>query len=177
MSKFLEKKEQFVELISDFILKNGVGNASLKQLALSAGTSDRMLLHYFKNKEEIITLVMVKLTSQLISILEEHVQPMAFSEFISLISTFVYHEAIKPYTRLAMELAFHKNEGEEYYNRIASKIFNMFYEWIEKSILEEDEETKLHQISLSYVILEGLIVLDQVGLSDRIKINPRLLAH
>lgn len=176
MNKFEQKKEHLVGVLSEYILTNGAANVSLKKLALHANTSDRMLLHYFENKQELIALVMIKLTSKLIALLQEHVQPMKFSDFISLTSTLVYNDTVKPYTNLAMELAFHKTDGEEYYNKIAYKIFNMFYDWIDASIVEEDSQLKLHQVSLAFVILEGLVVLDQVGLTEKIKLNTNILS-
>jgi AcrR family transcriptional regulator len=48
-----------------YFLRHGVANLSLRPLARAAGTSARMLLHYFRSKEALIAEVMEQLQARL----------------------------------------------------------------------------------------------------------------
>lgn len=48
-----------------YFLRHGVANLSLRPLAAAAGTSARMLLHYFRSKEALIAEVMEQLQTRL----------------------------------------------------------------------------------------------------------------
>lgn len=55
MRKADTRRQQILERLADHVLAHGMQAASLRPLAAAAGTSDRMLLHYFADKEELIT--------------------------------------------------------------------------------------------------------------------------
>jgi len=66
-----EIKRQFIlNKIADHLLANGMKDSSLRQLATAIGTSDRMLLHYFVDKEELMTAALYLVAARLIDILE-----------------------------------------------------------------------------------------------------------
>lgn len=47
-------KDALLPLLAGHVLEHGLGGASLRPLAKAAGTSDRMLIYHFGNKEQLI---------------------------------------------------------------------------------------------------------------------------
>ncbi|MEO0463822.1 MAG: TetR/AcrR family transcriptional regulator [Pseudomonadota bacterium] len=48
-------RETLLPLMAAHVMEHGLGGASLRPLAKAAGTSDRMLIYHFGNKEQLIT--------------------------------------------------------------------------------------------------------------------------
>jgi AcrR family transcriptional regulator len=73
------RREAALELVVDYMLENGLKDASLRKLAAAAGTSDRMRLYYFSNKDELMLeafgLVVERLSTRLLTMLPQGRQP------------------------------------------------------------------------------------------------------
>ena len=54
MKKGELRKKIITEKMADHILSNGLQSSSLRQISAAAETSDRMLLYYFTNKEDML---------------------------------------------------------------------------------------------------------------------------
>ena len=54
MSRHAERREQLLDKVADHLLVAGIAGSSLRPLAEAVGLSDRMLLYYFKDKEDVI---------------------------------------------------------------------------------------------------------------------------
>ena len=70
MDKFKAKKEDIAKKLADYIIENGMKESSLRQLASRIGTSDRMLIHYFKDKETLMTTIFNIVIIKLINVLK-----------------------------------------------------------------------------------------------------------
>ena len=46
-----DKRAALIDKLADHVLADGLLHASLRPLAKAVGTSDRMLLYYFKDKD------------------------------------------------------------------------------------------------------------------------------
>ncbi len=55
MSQVQLSRETLLPKLAAHVLEHGLGGASLRPLAKAAGTSDRMLIYHFGNKETLIT--------------------------------------------------------------------------------------------------------------------------
>lgn len=55
MEKTEAKRQLILNQIADHLLAAGLKDASLRHLAAAIGASDRMLLHYFVDKDELMT--------------------------------------------------------------------------------------------------------------------------
>ena len=53
MNAHAVRREDAIERMTDHILLKGLAGATLRPLAAAAGTSDRMLLYYFADRDEI----------------------------------------------------------------------------------------------------------------------------
>lgn len=47
-----DRRQDLTDRMADFLLANGTSAATLRPLAAAAGVSDRMLLYYFKDKQQ-----------------------------------------------------------------------------------------------------------------------------
>lgn len=48
------RREQMLERIVDYVIENGIADLTLRRLAESSGSNNRMLLYYFGSREQII---------------------------------------------------------------------------------------------------------------------------
>ncbi|NJN97376.1 MAG: TetR/AcrR family transcriptional regulator [Anaerolineales bacterium] len=78
------RRQLILNKIADHLLACGMKDSSLRQLAAAIGTSDRMLLHYFLDKEELMTAALNLVAARMIGILEStHSKPNALSNSCS----------------------------------------------------------------------------------------------
>ncbi len=170
MNKGDLKREALIEALANHLLQHGLREVSLRPLAAAVGTSDRMLLHYFENKNELLTATLVRVSDRLQSMLDAaRPEPMPFAELLKLLVAMLKDEQVRPYMRLWLELAARAAGGDALYQTVASRIFDDFYAWIEASIRVEREADRAPTASLALATLEGLVLLDALGLDARIK--------
>jgi len=73
MSKAEDRRAELVERMADHVLAHGLTSASLRPLARAAGTSDRMLLYYFKDKAEIMRAVAEHVAARFLGMIDQRV--------------------------------------------------------------------------------------------------------
>lgn len=177
MSSFDLKREMLKISISKYILDFGIKNASLKKMAIACSTSDRMLLHYFKDKEEILKEALLYINNSLILILENKIpQKMHFDEIILYISDLLKEPDIDVYMRLWFELIDLSSSNNKLYYNTAREICVVFFEWINKIYINEDGRVKNLE-SLILVIIEGFVVLDRLDFNLEINKAIESIMH
>ncbi|MEI7474486.1 MAG: TetR/AcrR family transcriptional regulator [bacterium] len=161
MKKFELKKLIIIKIIGEYILENGIKNASLKNLADAAKTSDRMLLHYFKDKEEMLTLTLTYITENFINLLEKtRTEKMPFYSLIPYLYKEMKETQIKPYIKLWIELIALSSKKEEPFYSISRQICNSFISWINTAIQVNNEEEKDQVSAIALATIEGFVILD-----------------
>ena len=70
MDKTDLKRQQLLGKIADHLLASGIEQSSLRQLAAAIGTSDRMLLHYFEDKEALMRAALTLVATRMIGLLD-----------------------------------------------------------------------------------------------------------
>lgn len=163
------KKNHILNKIADHLLAHGLQEASLRPMAVAAETSDRMLLHYFMNKEELLTATLLLITNRLILLLKStSSQPMPFHLLLPHLAVMIKDPKIRPFLRLWLQLASSAATGEEYCRNIAKKISNHFFAWIVAMIEVERETDRASLAALAFATIEGLVLLDALGSDDLI---------
>lgn len=169
MKKADAKRLILIEKLADYILVNGLQKASLRSLAAAVGTSDRMLLHYFDDKEELLTAILILITKRLVELLDNaRSEQMSFQTIVPYIAEMIKNPEISPYTRLWLELVTFASGGEEYYRSVARKITDIFCNWIASVLVVESEEERIPMASLIFATIEGFVLLDTLEYGDRI---------
>lgn len=158
------RRQAITQKMADYMLEHGLQNSSLRKLAAAAGTSDRMLLHYFTNKEELLSATLVVITERLVALLDgARAEPMPFETLLTLLAVMIKDERVQPYLRLYLELVAFAAGGEEFYRQVAGKIADIFLDWYSAALEVEREEDRLPMASLAFATVEGFILLDAVG--------------
>ncbi len=170
MDKFKVKKEDIAEKLADYIIENGMKESSLRQLASRIGTSDRMLIHYFKDKETLMTtifdIVIIKLINVLKGIAKEKMTVKAFVLFVGEEMNSV---EIAKFMKVSLELISLSITGENYYKQIGKNQINLFYEWIYDSLDVDDEMDKTEAASFLLALIEGTVLLHSLNEDDKIE--------
>jgi AcrR family transcriptional regulator len=164
VNKTDEKRQMIIEKAADHLLLHSLREATLRKLAVTAGVSDRMLMHYFANKEELVQAAITVLASRLVNLLESsRIEPMPFEQFLPFLAQMMKHPQVRPFLRLSLELAALTSEGNSSYTAIAQKICNDFYLWMASAMRVEREENRLVLAALAFATTEGFMVLDALG--------------
>lgn len=169
MSKHDVRREELVQKLADHLLSQGLQAASLRALANAACTSDRMLLHYFENKEEIITATLNVVNQRLLFMLESaRGERLPQAALLSKLTSMLKDPIVKPYLQLWLELAARASRDEEPYLSISRTIGEGFLSWISTSLKVRRESERTSVAAHTLATLEGLVLLDSIGLKGAV---------
>lgn len=168
MEKTELRKQYIANQVADHLLVHGMKAASLRPLAAAIGTSDRMLLHYFVNKEALLMAALTVVAARMIQILDStQTEPLPFERLLPHLVGTMKDPAIRPYLRLWLEVAA-LSAGEETYHPITSQLCAGFLDWIASALHVAQEEDRIPMAALAFATIEGFVVLDALNQSSLI---------
>ncbi len=169
MKKGEKRRLEIIEKTAEYILQNGIQNASLRKLAEAADTSDRMLLHYFQDKEELMTVVLSFISNRLIQMLDQtEMQKASFSNLVHYLYKIMKDPEVGPIMKLWLEIIAIASKKEDPYYSVAKNICGGFYEFY-LQVLKVDEADKEQTAALALVIVEGIALLEGIGEDKKIE--------
>jgi AcrR family transcriptional regulator len=138
-SKVEQRKNEVLEPICDFLLDRGIDSANLRALAGAAGTSNRMLLYYFADKDDLLTQALHRLGQRLAERLASRTpsQPARSDELIDRLWTSVQEPAVWPYMILFLEIIARGWRVGEPFSSASRAITNAFIDWVSSRLLVE----------------------------------------
>lgn len=154
-----------IERMADHLLGQGLGGASLRPLAAAAGTSDRMLLYYFADRDELLVATLECVAARLTAMLDAALPPdtrLPFATLLGALWSAVGTPAMQPYMQLWLEVAAHAARDATVYGPIATSIMQGFASWAEAHLDEADPSGA----ALLLGVLEGALFLAAVGRRD-----------
>lgn len=158
------RREQLVQTLSGFVLREGLQAASLRPLAAEAGTSDRMLLYYFENKDELIEAILVSIAGQLQVLLDHAIpRPMPRKTLLPELLRLIRRPDVRPYLQLWIELAGRSGRGEEPFRRIAGAISDGFLLWTKSRLGGRIAKQGDAPAAELLCLLEGAVLFDAMG--------------
>jgi AcrR family transcriptional regulator len=161
MKKTEIKRQLVIEKIADHLLANGMKEASLRRLAAAAGMSDRMLLHYFVNKDELLTAALILITERLIVMLEgARLEQLPYPILLPHLAGMMKNPQIRPFLRLWLELVSLSSGAEAACHAAAQQIRDIFFDWMTAVLKVEREEERKPLAALAFATIEGLVLLD-----------------
>lgn len=161
-----DRRAAALECMADHLLREGLAGASLRPLAAAAGISDRMLLYYFRDKDELLTELLAHVAARLARQLESAATdagPLPFADLLVELWTSVRSDALRPTMRLWVELAAVAGRGEEPHRTVAGRIADGFLAWVAGRLRVEREEDRRATAALLLATVDGLALLDAVG--------------
>ena len=161
-----DRREAAIGRMADHLLQEGMAGASLRPLAAAAGTSDRMLLYYFADKDDLLSATLEHVAARLARLLDEAGRgrtPPPFPALLAQVWAAVRNPALQPYMRLWLELAASAARGQELHRAIAGRIADGFLTWTAERLHVDQEADRASQAALLLATVDGLALLDAVG--------------
>lgn len=172
MSKSEAIRAQLLRNMGDHVLAHGLNTASLRPLAQSAGTSDRMLIYHFGAKEHLISALLEFLAIDLQQKLDDALPPKRArtkTRYVEMIVTLLRREPFSRYMRVWLDIVSAASHGSEAHRAIGRKMIDSYLVWLEKR-LPADDPDPADSLAVLFTIIEGVLIMDAVGqsaLADR----------
>jgi AcrR family transcriptional regulator len=159
------RRADLLERVTDHILAHGLDASSLRPLAKAAGTSDRMLLYYFKDKVDLVTAALELIAARLTDILEARTSKTSrpLDALRPALLAVVLAEDLWPYMRIWLEIASLAARGDPFYRTTGNHIARGFLAW---GAAQLDSKTPEADAARLLVSIEGTLLLKSVGLDD-----------
>lgn len=159
-----DKRDAAVDRVADHLLAHGLAGAGLRALAAAAGTSDRMLLYYFRDKDDLVAAALERVAARLTATLDAAMPPGARLPYAPLLAA-VWERAGSPglagHMRLWLELAGDAARGREPQRAVARAITNGFSRWVIEHLDGSPAEA-----ALLLATVDGMLLLDAAGRRD-----------
>jgi len=155
-----DRREAAIERMADHVLSRGLTAATLRPLAAAAGTSDRMLLYYFADKDELIAATLQRIATRMTAQLDAAipVEPRrAFAVLMDQAWTALSSESLQPFMQVWLDLASGAARGLQPHRAIAGEIADGFLAWA-AARLERESDAPLFLASI-----EGMYLLRAIG--------------
>ena len=161
-----ERRREVIGRIADHILAAGLAQTGVRTLAQVAGTSDRMLLYYFANKDEILREALGAVAFRLAGLLDAAIPSgtrLAFDDLLTNVSGALRGPVLQPFMHVWFELVARAARGEQPFRMIAGLMADGFLAWISERLIVEKEADRRRQATLLLATVDGLALLDAVG--------------
>lgn len=164
MNRVTDRREDIEDRLADHILATGLGGASLRPMAAAIGTSDRMLLYYYPDKNALLAAILIRISARLSSRLDALVPawPQPLPALLSVLRDSMLSPELAPYMRVWLEIAGKAGRNEEPFKSIGAAIARGFLAWIEAR-LPSDQTSDARRVLL---LMEGVAMMDALGVSE-----------
>ncbi len=166
MSVREDRREAAIERMADHVLSEGLGAATLRPLAAAAGTSDRMLLYYFADKDELLTATLDRIATRMIVQLDDAipVEPRRpFPVLLEQVWAAMASESLQPFMPLWLDLASGAARGLQPHRDVAGEIADGFLAWVTIRLQPESDGEPSLLAPLFLVSVEGMYLLKAIG--------------
>lgn len=165
MAKAALKREAIIERLADFLLAEGLAAASLRPMAAAVGTSDRMLLYYFKDRQEMIGAALAAAAARLAAELatgdDGAKRPAARLEADMLALT--GGPAVWPFMCLSFEVAALAARGDAMYRAIGGALAAGFRDWVAERLEIDDPAAREAEAWRILRVVDGALFLRALG--------------
>jgi AcrR family transcriptional regulator len=160
LSKRDAKRAEIVGKLAAHFIEVGLGDTGVRRLAEVAGTSDRMLLYYFENKEEILAAVLGELGGGFTEVLDAvfGTEPLRPADAVSKIWAMVRDEATAGQLRLWLDLSSRASRGDPFFGAIVEQMAEGWIVWL-SGMLDVPAAEKRSLAELIMSAIDGHMVL------------------
>ena len=164
-----DRREAAIERMADHVLSEGLGAATLRPLAAAAGTSDRMLLYYFADKDELLTATLARIAARMTVQLDRAipVEPRRpFPVLLEGVWAALASESLQPFMPLWLDLASGAARGLQPHRDVAGEIADGFLAWVTIRLQPESDGEPSLLAPLFLTSIEGMYLLKAIGRSS-----------
>lgn len=165
----IERRETAIERMADYLLEEGLEAATLRPLAAAAGTSDRMLLYYFVDRDELMSVTLQRIASRLAAHLDKLVpsgQRRPFAELLTEVRNALRSNELRPYMNIWLDLSARASGGCQPYHAVAGIIADGFLDWAEARLDGRNVTVRREMAALFISAINGMHVLESIGRSE-----------
>ncbi|MEL7189938.1 MAG: TetR/AcrR family transcriptional regulator [Pseudomonadota bacterium] len=158
-------KETLLPLLANHVLEHGMGGASLRPLAKAAGTSDRMLIYHFGNKEQLVTDLLEYIADVYSKALEMAMgdeRAKTRQECLARVLAYGREPSVQPFMVLWWEIVAGSARGLPGYKQAAQAMLAKQLEWLEGQMPADDPDPAGGARYL-LTLMEGSLMLSTVG--------------
>ena len=169
MSIRSDRREAAIERMADHVLAEGLSASTLRPLAAAAGTSDRMLLYYFADKDELLTATLERVAARMIAQLDDAVpegKPRSFHVLLEEVWAALGSGEVKPFMHLWLDLAAGAVRGRLPHRNISSAIADGFLAWAARRLEPPNEGEAAWSAASFLVCIEGMLIVEALGRRD-----------
>ena len=151
------KRAELAQRTAERLLAAGVAQIPLRDLAAELGTSDRMLLYYFKDKAELVVESLGVVAAGLAQTLESAAPPVRSAPGDLLLSVLARlgAESLTPVMNVWADVAARGGRGEEPFRTIARQTVARWLDWIEQRLDIEDASERRAAAAAILTVVEG----------------------
>lgn len=163
-----DRRAALIDRLADHVLAHGLTASSLRPLAQAAGTSDRMLLYYFKDKAEIIGATLDCIAVRMMAAMAPPAvaQPQPLAVLRAQLAATVRDPQFWPYLRVWLEMASRAAHGDLLYRSVGERIGRAFLAWGEAQLATADPAARRAEAAQLLVMTEGLVLITSLGLDE-----------
>jgi AcrR family transcriptional regulator len=161
-----ERREAAIERMANHLLLEGLGAATLRPLAAAAGTSDRMLLYYFADKNELLSATLHRLAARMTAQLDEAVpigRLRSFPVLVEEVWAAFASGGVRPFMHLWLDLVAGAARGLQPHHNIAGAIADGFLAWVMSRLKAPRGSELASSAALFLASIEGLLFLQAAG--------------
>lgn len=160
MGKRAAKRAEIVEKLATHFLSAGLDDTGLRRLAEVAGTSDRMLLYYFENKDDLVIAVLTHIGDQLAQMMEVQfgATPKPPAEVLRALWDLVTSAGLADQIRLWLDMSSRASRHDPLFGVVSDA---MGEAWIDRlsALLEVPDAEKRALAILIMAIVDGQLIL------------------
>lgn len=161
-------RETLLPMLAAHVMEHGLADASLRPLARAAGTSDRMLVYHFGNKDGLIEALLEYLAGLFATALDTAFpQERAASRraCASIVYEITGRPAFAPFFRVWWDIVSGCSDGNAAYTQAAGAMMDLLLDWVVDHLPADDPDPEAGARAVMAVI-EGAQMLRAVGRSD-----------
>lgn len=156
------RRSEVEDKLAAHVLAHGLGRTSVRDLAAAAGTSDRMLLYYFADKAEVVSVVLARIAADMAQALDaalpegERLPP---ADLLARVGVMASSAGMRPYMELWSEIAAKAGREEAPFAAIADAIAAGFRAWADSRLAIADDARRSAMAALMIVAIDGAALL------------------
>jgi AcrR family transcriptional regulator len=164
-----DRHNLLVDRLADYVLAEGLAASSLRPLAKAAGTSDRMLLYYFADKDAVVAAALERISARMVALLDMAApqQPLAPDALRDHLAPLMQDAAVWPYMRVWLDMAARAAQGDVAIQRVGAGIGQAFLDWLARH-LDVAASERGGAAARLLIEIEGTVLLASLGLDDAI---------
>lgn len=159
-------RQKLLPMMARHVLDNGMGSASLRPLAKAAGTSDRMLIYHFGNKEALIGDILAYIASRYSAQLDTAfggTRADTREQAIDRVLGITNNEQMRPFLALWWEIVAGAARDVPGYKENAQAIMQSLLIWFEQQLPIDDRDPSGGACTL-LTLIEGAEMFSAIGL-------------